>query len=758
MSANRLYHFIQLTLSTHNIIPGAVSFSNRQHSLGKQYFLFELAIQNKMKIGLYTLQNHHVSVYEGPIGVLDLKSQYHYTAILKDDLNNTYRLHVYFDANDNLVERPFLSRCISENNYQTVNSDDDQEAFKLLAHLSIQNLIRFLREKLNAQITIYQTEYDEIEKHADWLFQQLPKSKEKYLLTLDKLIHKIDQIAACITPDRVLLGKKAFLNSLKESVGLMNIPEYADTHTTSLLKNNSHEKSTSTPALFSPLKEHPKKFILETQKEKLGDVLKNLDSRFMQTKEMNGNLQLTTLTEIFHELTEKELFLEFDKIEAIPLEIKQLKMLKEKVQETARKILEKLLVQGEFEQAKMLNVFYHLIATKNLLTIALLLNKPALLDMLLTNNLISVHTKNIAINNFEYSSMVDYCFKQNKNRSKIECLSVLIKHGASLMEVDSECGLPYAAQLILDPNHPMCEAIKNNEENTVWNVVFYKQLNQVLNMLKIQPDSTDEKLKLLTCLINLNEKTIDVLSINHQYKIDTSNEIYTEFNNEIKDILCKELICRLQMDPDFISIQTRMNAKQKQFIKKLNYQERMKLKNSIPESLQKLKECLSVINSLDQWPSFESVKAGAIKAQINAITILDLYDELRPLQKKIKSTQLTNTKGPKSYRQDLSRQTYLIEEIKKLSDALNNPLKLMSSYNKARNALTDFINSLSNIAKDLESLSRKTVNLNQTEELVTYQPSSSTFFSCLPEEITTSNVIELKDEELKTEVNMNKQG
>jgi hypothetical protein len=678
MSKNSLYHLIQIALSSHDAIPGTVSFSKKTHSLGKNYFMFELPMESKISFDPYTLLNHHISVYEGPINVMDLKSQYHYTAYFADNFGKEYRLHIYYDANDNMVARPFFSEQVANNDFQPAHCEENEEAFKILATRSIQTLVGFFRETQDQQIAKYQAAYDEIEKKADYFSKFLPAKKGQYMQVLDQLIDKIDQIIECSIADRILLGKKNFLTSLKLSVDMMATHQ----NTANKSSSNLSKKSENNNQIKLPvLKNNSKVFVIKT--ESLTGILKDLTTRFEQAKQFKDEEQLGMLTTLFAELKENELALVCDAIKGTLTEIKHLNVIKSNIETSAKKILQQYLMLGLYEKVTQHKIFHHTISSEDTTKLALFLNKPGLLDLLLKNNIVTIHYKNFRINNENYRSLVDYCFK----KSQVDCLSVLIKQGASLMEIDDSNGLPYAATLIMDSNHPLYQALKDNETHTLKNHHFYKQLNQVLAVLSSHVDCSKENKKVLLQLIEKNKMNMEFLHLNSLVKTESFNQPYVA---EIMNTLDEELIQQLNSDSELLALQYKATHKMKLLIEKLSIKDRKKIKDEMPDVMEKLNTTLRAIQSLDLRPTFEEIKDGIIKRQLTELSIIDLYEELIPIQQRNKSKQ-------KPSRQDVKREKEIIETINKLSGFLQESLDFVLSITELKNMIDSIFAHFSSI-------------------------------------------------------------
>jgi len=94
-------------------------------------------------VGNYELTHQHLSVYQKSATGIDGESQYHYTAALQME-SCEYRLHLYFDEEDNIVDEPFLYKKVN-NEFKLVNSDEYLESFSPLAKKHVTDVVQRLR-------------------------------------------------------------------------------------------------------------------------------------------------------------------------------------------------------------------------------------------------------------------------------------------------------------------------------------------------------------------------------------------------------------------------------------------------------------------------------------------------------------------------------------------------------------------------------------------------------------------------------------
>lgn len=128
----------------------------------------------------------------------------------------------------------------------------------------------------------------------------------------------------------------------------------------------------------------------------------------------------------------------------------------------AKSLLERALFAGEFEYAQTLSPYYPLI-NNDLMVLALTQRKADLLSFLVTKVGLPINSYPIKTKAQTYSNAVEYCFSEH-SESLVDCFSVLIKNGASLMQPVGLHKLPLAHLLLSEiPRHPLHAALEQNK-------------------------------------------------------------------------------------------------------------------------------------------------------------------------------------------------------------------------------------------------------------------------------------------------------
>ena len=719
MSKNALYNVINAEIASQlTNIPGAESLFQLTHRLGSKYFLFKLPFEDNMRVGDFTLIEHHLSVYDKPLGKLDLKSQTHYTACFKDASYNVYRLHVYFDSNDDLVGRPLLSKLVSDDIYEPVNCQENEEVFLVSARFSTKALFGYLREVQNRLINTHQEEYDVLEKEASLLSQNLVKNKEEYLYKVGRLIETLDQIINYSNSTQIPLGKRTFLVRLRKSVERLEVTAPV-VKSEKLKARGKSEKSKARLKgeieVKSPLALHSNSFFpanlsssgkpnKSRSKLEISEAINALSLDFEKCKRLEDKALIRSIEALYSELREKEVGIDFEYYTASTKDIQELQTLKKGIETLAKGLLQKLLITGKYEEAKKLNLFYSILPN-DIIQLALLLNKANLLNFLIENQIVNINYKYFTIKGVKYSSLVDYCFKESTNKqSKADCLAVLVQHGASLMELDSSNGLPFAATLLLQPDHPLNKVLKST---TINNPLFYMQLNQVLLVVRLS--CTEELREQINILIETNRKKIGALNFYTALGGSSTIKLVEEFSSQDRESLCEglveELVEKFQSDQDINAMNSRVAQRVSEFLVQLPKKEQsavsreFKTRFAAATDISILRKALTTIKDLDLLPPFEDVKSQTLGRLLTVLSIVDRREELIEVQRTIKSIPPRGAKPSREQKRLYLRQKELLQELKMLGKSLEQEQdipELMKTFEQS----IDLVKSLGNIFND----------------------------------------------------------
>lgn len=706
----------------HFVLPEGIRLSNKKHALGGRYFLFELPIEKRVRIDALDLISHHVSVYESPIGKIDLKSQYHYTAFFENAAGKEYRLHVYFDAKDGMVTSPMLS-VLRGDKYEPVDSDDLDEVFTGLATTACSELVIFLRRAQRNRVDNLQRQFQELENRLEALSSNLVKNKKEYLEVMTGQIQVLDELSKISNKSPAIIKQMKWLIASKELIEPetfqpepVSDSENDDTRAEPLEAKATRNENTA--ASVKSKKNQKAKAQTAPQKVKVkpsisGEV-ENLKLKNAVAVRLDGTNQANELSELYRTLKEKEWQVEFKERSATVEDLNDLRVLRASIEKSAGELLQRFLLQSDFKNTELLNQFYHLLPD-NMLLFALQSCRHQLLDFLLKNNIATVNFKNFTIKNVVYPTMVDYFFTSSApDAARLSCLDVLVKQGASLLAIDSKSGLPYAALLLSQPNHPLRAVLEQNKKLTLDSIDFHSKMNQVLRSLNTSSPVIDE-------LIESNKTTIFLLrqKIKPFQRQDEKQELS----------LGQDLVRQIRMDPE-VSYQTSLIRKKVASLLPNAPAANKKQMISLTEmNFELLAIRLNGIDDLDLIPPFEDVKRETIKLQYLTLEYIALADETFSYLGAFTSINPYARKESKAIRKIRLRLNEIDARILDIKDILMNSYRDLLQE-QARNAQHGGVQLLTKMLSDEVSTdSDSSETENEDEGSALRKGFSNTFFA-----------------------------
>jgi predicted nucleotidyltransferase len=677
MSKNILYSLItrKYEVIKAGAVRSGIKLIQKTHSKGTPYYFFDLPKDVEI-VGDYTLDNHHMSVFAESNGYLDGKSQYHYTAYMKDKEGNSFRLHVYFNPQDGYVSVPLLCRVTSDGQYIPVaGRDDHHEAFKALAHFSIDKLIAQLRKDQKELVTKLKQEYEVLEKEATELSKNLELNKEAYKDNIDLQIAKLEELSTYTNTDPIL-ANRVYLDKLKKS------PELKTSSLRSGRLESKENKESKTTKISSVVETEVAASESDSRVVKkhsgLEKQIAELHKQFEQLKALKGEQLSEAITGIDIRLCALE-------IEGVLLkDLHELRAIRRQLDDKASSTLKSLLGLGKYTEATLLAPFYHLVPD-TLIQLALQQNMGGLLNFLLVKKIIPADYNYFIIKDKHYTSLVDYYFKQSQSSQEapklakmVACFDVLIKNGLSLMEIDSVTGLPFAAVLMLDPKHPLSAALKVNENITTNNPTFLKHLNQVLRVIAAQPACSQEnkgKIKLLT--LRNQQKIVSLQNANNPLMTISIDLMENEYTSQVKQILGLDLKEELDADPGILKARLDLEHCLAEVFSKMPTIRRDIVSN-FGTDYRKVLDNLEAIKLLGTIPTINDFKKQIIQLHLCTHKDLDLLLESHECQRELSLIQNTLGNHKKRYSTLTTRVEKIGEEIvanKKVLDASLNALK-----------------------------------------------------------------------------------
>ncbi|KTD63316.1 hypothetical protein [Legionella shakespearei] len=695
MSKKALYNLIRMNHGTTTFaLPSGIYLADKTHTSGGRYFLFELPNVNKTRIDDLVLSSHHVSVYESPTGKIDLKSQYHYTAFFHNAAGEEFRLHVFFDSRDFLVTAPLLS-VLREGKYEPVNSDDLDEVFAHLATTACSELVTFLRAAQKSKAAALQLQFKELENRLEPLSSDPVKNKKEYLEIIARQIQVLDELSKISNQASDVIKQMRWLITSKEIIESgefqsESVSEHEDESLNAEPKG-THPKDETTPAKRKDKRSKKGKVAKATPKVKIqraiSDEVADLKLKFTMVPRLAGVTQLNLLNELYVILKEKEWLVELKERTATVRDLSDLRILRSSIEKSAGELLQRFLLQSDFNNAELLNQFYHLLP-ENMLLLALQSNRHQLLDFLLKHNIAPLNCKNLTIKSVTYSSMTDYFFNgPASDEQKMACLDVLIKRGASLMDIDNKTGLPYAALLLFQQTHPLRAVLERNQELTLNSIQFYSKMNQVLRSLTPESRAIN-----VDTLIENNKDSIVLL----RQRI----ALHQQHDPKLELSLGHELVHQLETDPEISYQAGRIRREVALLIPRVReVTSKRDLANLTTINFDLLVIGINGLSSLAYIPPLEDLKRTTVRLQLAILEYLSLVDEVINFPKALVGVNLHARKESKQLKA-LKRRTMEIDnrivEIKTMltyayRELLETHLKKMIS--EERSALSEAIRS-----------------------------------------------------------------
>ncbi|PJE16915.1 hypothetical protein, partial [Legionella sp.] len=354
----------------------------------RPYCLVQLPLEDiilKSQQDFYSLQEHHISIYEEMSESESVISQYHYTAIFKNGNGEKCKLHVYYDSSDRVTGRPSFA-IQRDSEWEKISTPDLEAEFEKLAREKCIPFISFTKEKLAHHLAELEEQYTQQEMAAARLSRE-PSKLAKYreaLLTLEDSLNALIPLCKHDKYKNVLKLIRKIRSTVEEELST----PLAKPAMPSVKAVNTEPSTNSEPDVVSAKSKKKKK----KAKGHAGEFNR-------QVNELNmGYKPLAAMK--FEEISPKDIdallalhekssmiFLELDDKKGLSITVlNNLRIIEDKVEKLGSKMLEALLASKRFDEAKRLIPFH------------LKLHKEKLIEQSLTES------------NFELLSfLVDYC-------------------------------------------------------------------------------------------------------------------------------------------------------------------------------------------------------------------------------------------------------------------------------------------------------------------------------------------------------------
>lgn len=506
MRQSILFLFIQRVFLRSDQNQGRNRFQYKTSQEEKNYLLYELDVKTpvvfKDSRDEYELTDHHLSFYEYEDPRDPNLSEYHYTAKFRTKNKLTYRVHVYFNGKDQLVEEPVVSIMKDSSTFQYVGDTDNElkARFTQLAIDECSAVMVNIRKQFRKGIEEFKTRYKNIEIRLCELSKNLTSNQQQYIDLLQEALRAVGQLAIYSNEEH-FKWKHKLLTQLQHKIIAITSSENSDTdedeEDTKPQRQANRSRSTHSEVTR----------VVTPKRQLLRPILTQLLSENNQYRNEKTTIAFATKVANFLSLHAKvqEAVLTSDDSNYIVTtqDLQELQNLATDVTNEGSVLAREALLKSDFTTAASLARFYYPMP-EDLLRIALASGNHEMLSFLLKHGG-DFPVNTVLIN--DTATPVVFCLQTNNPRfPKTKCLDVLIKYGASLL-VPATDGLPVAFHILSEKGHPLKEAILSNLAITLNNTAFRQALISKL-ALSLQNDLPEAIKEKICKMVSQLQKTI----------------------------------------------------------------------------------------------------------------------------------------------------------------------------------------------------------------------------------------------------------
>ena len=636
MSHNALFNFIKThTMSPVTFLGKGVRIVLDNNKEGRPYFRLHLEPAAESVLyddkHTYTLREHHISVYETEHRSIPELSQYHYTAYFQDNEGAQYQLHVYFNCIDEVVTEPVFSKIDAAGNFIYVPADFFHDQFIDLATVTSKPIIGLLRKQLDIKVQELLLRCNTLELEACELSQPINGHYDAYVTKLEELCVALQNVMPLVKYDHHEKKERLIQQMI---VGLKH-QSITRPDTTEVDVGSTIEERDASMIPAREIIEAPKLIMLD-------DRIEILSGRFEQLNKDDDALYAKELRGVLAMVYEFSLLLGESGTSASPLALNKLQRLHRDVHSTCEKLYTRLLLNEKTAALKELPSFHYLLTDKYL-TYALQTRKPLLLDFVLTHGDFVINDHSVIIRGKVYPSAVHYCFECDANATPMsECLSVLMKHNASIV-VNDQRGLPIAHSILSTVNHPLRKALSTPEvkSKSLYSISFYKQLISALNGYLSGPllKTAKERVALeREIAIYRNELRILMLSLEggslQKARAELSDKYYANL-----------YIDQIKREPEFIALNTALGIQIHDYLRKLSWKERNVYEH----------QCAAVLKDIDAFLdgmdisslTYNDVKHSVCEHLLKSTEVCQKSDRLFDILQELKKAKINSRRAKK---------------------------------------------------------------------------------------------------------------
>lgn len=644
MAQNILFNFIEHYLANSGItFPNCLRLQKDANKEGRQYYRFDLRNTDPISLPdeqhVYTLVNHHISIYEIERRSTAVLSQYHYTAYFIDEEEREYQLHVYFNDKNELTTPPVFSIRQEPENFVKVTKQFNDELINL-AVTNSEPVIGTLKKRLAAKVQTLEKRYKRLEARASTLSTSIADNYPTYIQTLEQ-ITATARLLVPLVNHNFYQSIEILINRMRDTLVHQHDNEQSlSSANTSMPSKQNEEEEENVPPLRSQKNtsrketRHPSEF--DQQVTKLARQIVKLDSD-------QEEIRVTRLADLVAKIHELSLVLEDKKINASLQSLETLRVTHYKLYEVGEKLFTRLLMNNKFELAAHLPAFHYLL--NSYLDRALETRNERLLSFILEHNDVPINHQSVTVKGKSYPSAVQCCFSlDSKTTPMADCLAVLIQHGASVL-LSNGNDLPIVHTILSANNHPLKKAFSVMREKTLGSIQFYKQLIASLN-LYLEEHGPQLKTKqrqvikdqLANYHVIVKELARKVTPVNDQEK--TLQAQVDNFREEHSDEIDK----RIRQDPEVIELIKRVQSIHKEYLKGLTRIQRLQFAKTNLKDLDEIDKFAKNSNK-DQRGNFDTRKKRVLLCLRHSLKLEEKRLELLKVEKELKRYKQSRNKG-----------------------------------------------------------------------------------------------------------------
>ncbi|MCW8416777.1 SurA N-terminal domain-containing protein [Fluoribacter dumoffii] len=685
----------------------------------------------------FLLDNHHISIYENEFRDDPKLSQYHYTAEFQY-LGETYRLHVYFNAFDQLNQNIAFEKW-TEDGYKTVDTKNIREQLLILALNHTEPLLKMVRQQHHQKIKELENRYQACDEKLNTYFDTETSTAEILKITEEacEILRELLPLIRSASYAGILKFHEATVRALRkmdttpsesgqplasnaniapESEEMVDIQDPASLADGSLLQTKIEQEE-----LKKTRQTHPSAPSQNRALHKVEEEIQKLSTEFQELSKAPIEIQAQKIEQLLAKTYEINLLYEQTiKLKYLP----QLEKIRRGLQKLEANLLPELLFTNKFELAALLTSAFYLLRAEKYMSVALQTRNAKLLDFLLTHGDIDINQQTVSARKIQFPSAVHACLQLDSPSTPMsECLSVLIKHGASLFAPDNK-GLPLVYSILAEEAHPLYKALFMTRERTIDSVDFFKKLIPLLKAYLETDTLTDIEKNRIESQIHSFEYQLDILE-NVQLQ-DPSSRFLMKRINHLEEKYLGDLVRKLRQDPDVVAINKKLQLAAKVLNSKISRAQQRQANIIYSQNFDNLEKLLSRVDVKEL--DYDLIKASALESLNIQLQLIEAKAELLDLQKEIRRTPVVNNGGRK-YKERLRRQDELLREIRQLEqkyagmqniDEVNRGLEELESLNTVIESLGEQLEGLEGVAQLLSQFSSifssKGIKLSITEE------------------------------------------